>query len=118
MMLITSVRKTPGYDRLLGCPRRRDASATGPRCRNAFVNRNTWRRPSPIKVAASETLIRSSARSRRTVIRSISERLIKITVIGRKLPIRFENRGEGHLYLGQRGLLYLASTTTLRLTGG
>ena len=37
---------------------------------------------------------RSSARSSKTFIRSISERLIKITVIGRQLPIRFENRGE------------------------
>ena len=37
-------------------------------------------------------LIRSSARSCKTFIRSISERLIKNTDIGRQLPIRFENR--------------------------
>ena len=81
-------------DRLLGFPRRRDTSPVGPRCRNTLANRKTWRRPRPINVAASETPIRSSTKSRRTFIRSISERLIKITVIGRQLPIRFENRGE------------------------
>src|SRR3981189_2895961 len=108
MIPVTSVRRTPGYEPLLRFPRRGDARAAGPRCRNAFANRNTWRRPSPISVAASETLIRSSARSRSTFIRSISERLIKITVIGRQLPIRFENRG---------GVTSLSGPTVTSLSG-
>jgi hypothetical protein len=41
---------------------------------------------SPINVAASATLILSAARSRNTLIRSISVRLIAITVIGPMLP--------------------------------